>query len=55
MLKNYDIGTFIGAFAGMFLIATAIFRGGGYQIFLSLKLEGELLQRHLWPSIIQKF
>ena len=36
MLKNYDIGTFIGAFAGMFLIATAIFRGGGYQIFLSL-------------------
>ena len=36
MLKKYDIGTFIGAFAGVLLIATAILRGGSYEIFLSL-------------------
>ena len=36
MTRKFDLGTLVGAFAGVILIATAIVRGGNYEIFLSL-------------------
>ena len=36
LTEKYDLGTFLGAFAGVVLITTAIMRGGSLDIFLSL-------------------